>query len=292
MGDDPNLESGEAAQAQGLANLETGLGMLRNLAPQQQGALLSGFAALGAGMPGQQILDVAPADLVNQLMGQPFTYTPELVTRLKNEALTGVTRAYEGDIRSAGQRFGAGTGLGRSDAGALGAANLAGVERVGRALESGRGIDLMAAQQRGPDLIRALGAGSTFLNQLFEPQRQAGLAQIGSLQGLTGAAQSYAGLSQADTGPLDFLAALPGQTLGAAGQAGGAGGFAGLFCHVASEVFGENNPQWLLFYDWKENRGPSWFKKLYNRFSERVAKFIRNKPFLKRIIKRAMLKVI
>ena len=56
-------------------------------------------------------------------------------------------------------------------------------------------------------------------------------------------------------------------------------------CHVAREVFGADNPEWLMFYDWKELKAPAWFRKLYNKFSVQVARFISNKPRLKNIIR-------
>tara|TARA_R100000808_G_scaffold6747_1_gene19810 strand:+ start:2213 stop:3277 length:1065 start_codon:yes stop_codon:yes gene_type:complete len=59
-------------------------------------------------------------------------------------------------------------------------------------------------------------------------------------------------------------------------------------CHVAREVFGADNPEWLLFYDWKELKAPAWFRKLYNRFSVQVARFISDKPKLKDIIRNWM----
>ena len=58
-----------------------------------------------------------------------------------------------------------------------------------------------------------------------------------------------------------------------------------LECHVAREVFGVDNPEWLLFYDWKELKAPAWFRKLYNKFSVQAARFISNKPRLKNIIR-------
>jgi len=58
-----------------------------------------------------------------------------------------------------------------------------------------------------------------------------------------------------------------------------------LSCHVAREVFGADNPEWLMFYDWKELKAPAWFRKLYNKFSVQVAKFISDKPKLKNIIR-------
>ena len=56
-------------------------------------------------------------------------------------------------------------------------------------------------------------------------------------------------------------------------------------CHVAREVYGEDNPKWVQFFYWKELEGPEWFKNLYNKHSERVASFIRNKPALKDIVR-------
>lgn len=83
---------------------------------------------------------------------------------------------------------------------------------------------------------------------------------------------------------------LLGMAAGIGGQAAG-GYFAGKAmgigsqCHVAREVFGEENPEWVLFYDWKEIKAPTWFRKLYNKFSVQVAKFISDKPKLKNIIR-------
>ena len=61
-----------------------------------------------------------------------------------------------------------------------------------------------------------------------------------------------------------------------------------LSCHVAREVFGPTNPQWLRFFVWKELEAPMWFRKLYNKHSEAIAAFIRNKPVLKALIRRWM----
>ena len=72
----------------------------------------------------------------------------------------------------------------------------------------------------------------------------------------------------------------------AAGQAGimGAAGEIGaaalplMFCWVAREVYGIDNPSWLQFREWMLNDSPSWFRKLYIKFGERFAAFISNKP--------------
>jgi hypothetical protein len=81
-----------------------------------------------------------------------------------------------------------------------------------------------------------------------------------------------------------------GAVIGGLGSA--AGGFLGkppipkpVRCWVAREVFGESNPEWMVFFMWKENIGPKWFRTLYNRFGEYAAKFIANKPRLKERIR-------
>jgi len=81
---------------------------------------------------------------------------------------------------------------------------------------------------------------------------------------------------------------LLGMAAGIGGQAVG-GHFAGKAmnptCHVAREVFGSDNPEWVMFFEWKELKAPAWFRKLYNCYSEVVAKFISNKPKLKNVIR-------
>ena len=69
------------------------------------------------------------------------------------------------------------------------------------------------------------------------------------------------------------------QGLGAIG-----GGFVSK-CHVAREVYGDTNPKWVKFFIWKETEGPSWFRKLYNKYSEKVARYISDKPRVKDMIR-------
>ena len=59
-------------------------------------------------------------------------------------------------------------------------------------------------------------------------------------------------------------------------------------CHVAREVYGNENPKWVEFFVWKETKGPRWFRSLYNKYSEQWAKFISNKPRIKGIIRNWM----
>ena len=98
--------------------------------------------------------------------------------------------------------------------------------------------------------------------------------------------QQWQGELAARTASAKNRASMIGAGIGAAGSMMGGGAKPWIFgCWVAREVFGNENPQWLAFYDWKESKAPKWFKKLYDSFGERFAKFISNKPKLKKRIK-------
>ena len=62
-------------------------------------------------------------------------------------------------------------------------------------------------------------------------------------------------------------------------------------CWVAREVYGNDNPRWLMFREWLDTEAPKWLHKLYNQEGERFAEFISNKPILKTII-RSMMDVV
>jgi hypothetical protein len=76
--------------------------------------------------------------------------------------------------------------------------------------------------------------------------------------------------------------------LGAAPVTGGGSLAGSLFCWVAREIYGEDNPKWMIFRNWMLNYGPVWFKNLYLKHGERFAAFISNKPLLKKIIRKWM----
>ena len=71
---------------------------------------------------------------------------------------------------------------------------------------------------------------------------------------------------------------------GALGKAAGAA----MFCWVAREVYGKNNPEWTIFRAWLLTEAPEWLLDLYTEEGERFAEFISDKPFLKSIVKMAM----
>lgn len=62
-------------------------------------------------------------------------------------------------------------------------------------------------------------------------------------------------------------------------------------CWVAREVYGEQNPAWLVFREWLSTKAPKWLFYIYNKFGERFAAFIRNKPRIKAVI-RALMNIV
>ena len=168
------------------------------------------------------------------------------------------------------------------------------------------GLQLLGAQQGvASDPFQAiLGRPSqAFAAGQAQPQFAAGLAQgmqgpqlFDPNAGINLALQNQANLANYQSAIYGSQAALAGaqsQARGAAigaalGTMGTLGSAAIAKCWVAREVFGENNPKWKLFFRWKEEVGPAWFKRLYNRHGEAFAKFISNKPKLKALIRRWM----
>ena len=59
-------------------------------------------------------------------------------------------------------------------------------------------------------------------------------------------------------------------------------------CWVAREVYGEANPQWLMFRRWLLGDSPSWFRNLYISKGEAFAKWLSSHAWLKPMIRRWM----
>ena len=139
-----------------------------------------------------------------------------------------------------------------------------------------------------------------FLNPAFASSQQFGL------QGMVqGAQASYAGLGdssfltpesqylaniranriQMETSIQSANAARSGAIWG--GIAQGVGAAIGK-CWVAREVYGKDNPEWVVFRNWLESEAPEWLDTLYTEEGERFADFISDKPLLKSVVKMAM----
>jgi hypothetical protein len=64
------------------------------------------------------------------------------------------------------------------------------------------------------------------------------------------------------------------------------------FCWVAREVYGVSDLRWVKFRYWMLSDSPRWLHWLYTKYGETFAKFIKNKPVVKSILKKFMDKVI
>lgn len=119
--------------------------------------------------------------------------------------------------------------------------------------------------------------------QYFNPESQTGMGSIygaynAQMQLAAGSAQANAAKS---AGKMGMFGSLGGSAIGAGGMIGAAA----LLCWVAREVYGNNNPEWMIFREWMVEEAPSWLLQIYIKYGEKIAKFIRNKPVLKRLIK-------
>jgi hypothetical protein len=61
-----------------------------------------------------------------------------------------------------------------------------------------------------------------------------------------------------------------------------------VFCWVAREVYGEDNPKWLQFREWMLTKASDNLRNFYTEYGERIAESIRNKPKIKSIIRKWM----
>ena len=137
----------------------------------------------------------------------------------------------------------------------------------------------------------ALGLG-TQQQQISAGQMQMGPQLFDPSAGINLGLQNAANLA-------NYQASTYGARAGAQGQIAGAtigavgnilGSFAGnpslkMPCWVAREVYGVNNPKWLMFREWLFKSSPKWFRELYIKHGERFASFISNKPKLKGLIR-------
>ena len=57
------------------------------------------------------------------------------------------------------------------------------------------------------------------------------------------------------------------------------------FCWVAREVYGDQNPKWLLFRAWLLTEAPTWLRDVYAAHGEEFAAWIHDKPLVKAAVK-------
>jgi len=70
-------------------------------------------------------------------------------------------------------------------------------------------------------------------------------------------------------------------------QRGANFGFGGI-CWVAREVYGEENPKWLLFRAWLLTEAPDWLRDAYHTHGEAFAAWIHDKPLAKLAVRAVM----
>lgn len=119
--------------------------------------------------------------------------------------------------------------------------------------------------------------------QLFDPNAGINLglqnaSNLGNYQAATYGAQANA-QGQITGGLFQGLGSMLG-SLGGAGIAA--------MCWVAREVYGQDNPKWVIFRHWMLTRAPKWLLFAYLKYGERFARFISNKPRIKAVIRKWM----
>lgn len=139
--------------------------------------------------------------------------------------------------------------------------------------------------ERGTAANMALAGQQQMGPQLFNPESQTGFgtAMTDYMQKSGQAAQQY----QQNMATYNAEMQRRSQTRDMIGTAIGLGA-AAAFCWVAREVYGKENPKWKQFRAWMFAMAPNWFFRLYLKYGERFALFIKNKPLIKNAIKKWM----
>ncbi len=145
------------------------------------------------------------------------------------------------------------------------------------------------------DVIRASGQQGALALQLNDTQGQI------TASGFAQQAASYTGQSRAATAAAAAAEATARgeDAAAAAGKGGGALktitgiakiglGIASLFCWVAREVYGTDNPRWKLFRVWLRAYAPNWLYRIYTAHGQDFAEYIHDKPVWKFAIRMAM----
>lgn len=129
-----------------------------------------------------------------------------------------------------------------------------------------------SAQQMGYNMGQAAGP------QLFNPESQTGM---GSIYGAYNAQMNLAGAqAQANASKSAGKSSMTGSIIG-----GALGAIGGIFCWVAREVYGSENPKWLEFRRWILTNSSPELLDAYIEHGEEFAKFISDKPKLKQLVK-------
>jgi hypothetical protein len=135
--------------------------------------------------------------------------------------------------------------------------------RPGVGIQAGQGV-AMQGQGMAPQ-------------QVFNPES----AYAGSL-----AAGNYNAQLNANIASANARAAVAGGAMEGLGSMLSGSKF--MTCWVAREVYGADNPMWLLFRHWMLNESPGWFRKAYIKYGQRFAGWLSKNEWLKPSIRKWM----
>ena len=272
---------GQQLQGTGLAQDIAQAGFATDMAGREQQLREFGVGAQEAARFAQQ--QAQQDTMRGQLIGQQAGLAGQQAAFAGQEArLAGQQFAQQAQQDAAlanlfGQQFGMGQQREALQGQALGQAF--GMQR-GMAPDIGAFFGRPASQAAG---LQVLGMGQQQAQYGTSPQA------FDPMGGVNLALQQQANQTNLDIGAMSANAQQRGGLFSGLGQIGAA---AIQFCWVAREVYGQNNPMWLLFRGWLLDEAPSWFRKIYIKYGERFARFISNKPFIKSFIRKWMTSIV
>lgn len=129
---------------------------------------------------------------------------------------------------------------------------------------------------------QAAAMGSQFVGQSQAMGQNQGPKLFDPNAGVNLALQNNANQANYQASIYGAKSAMTGAIIG--GALGGVGAAAGK-CWVAREIYGQENPSWVLFREWLTGYAPKWLHDLYCKHGEKFAAWIKNKPSLKKAIK-------
>lgn len=278
----------EADRQRQMENLAISQGIMGNEAAlqQQQYAQLLGQLGAETGLQ-QQEFGQALASLGAQTGLQQQQYAQAL------GLLGAQTALQEQQYSQALERIGTEAGLQQQQFGQ--GATLLGAQSGLQQQQFGQGIARLGAETStaADPLMAILGRPSSaapgaqsLLASGTQMSQQAGPQYLNPESGLGYIQNAATNQTNLAIGQMSADAQRSAGIMGALGQIGAAAApYMLAACWVAREVYGVDNPKWLQFRRWMFEKAPVWFFKLYVRHGEKFAAFIKDKPFIKGMVK-------
>jgi len=278
----------EADRQRQMENLAISQGIMSNEAAlqQQQYAQLLGQLGAETGLQ-QQEFGQALASLGAQTGLQQQQYAQAL------GLLGAQTALQEQQYSQALERIGTEAGLQQQQFGQ--GATLLGAQSGLQQQQFGQGIARLGAETStaADPLMAILGRPSSaapgaqsLLASGTQMSQQAGPQYLNPESGLGYIQNAATNQTNLAIGQMSADAQRSAGIMGALGQIGAAAApYMLAACWVAREVYGVDNPKWLQFRRWMFEKAPVWFFKLYVRHGEKFAAFIKDKPFIKGMVK-------